>query len=49
MTEQDLINIVYEVAENEEIAFAIVNTYILVNKYEELGDLDNFVNWVRNY
>lgn len=49
MTEQDLINIVYEVAENEEIAFAIINTYILVNKYNELRDLDSFVDWVRNY
>lgn len=49
MTENELIDIVYEVTEDEDIAFAIVNTYNLENKYEELGDLDSFVDWVRNY
>lgn len=49
MTENELIEIVYEVAEDEDIAHAIVKSYVLVNKYKELGDLDSFVDWVRNY
>lgn len=49
MTTKELIEIVYEVAEDEEIANCIVKTHLLVNKYEELGSLDAFVDWVANY
>lgn len=49
MTVEELIKIVYEVAENEDIAECIVKTHLLVNKYEELGSLDAFVDWVANY
>ena len=49
MTEAQLIDIVKNIAESEEIAEAIIKTYCLENKFEELGSLDAFVDWIVNY
>ena len=49
MTEAQLIDIVKDIAESKEVAEAIIKTYHLENKFEELGSLDAFVDWIANY